>query len=200
MKTLIYKQRGITMMEVMISVAIIAIVLAIGIPNMTAWMQNVQVRSTAESVLTGLQFARAEAVRRNTPVRFKLTDAAGTAVWTVDCVTVTSSCPTAIQTSSSPLTGENARVGIDVNALPSPLTASYFNTVIAAQAGLPAGITFDGLGRVPAANIGTDIVRIDVTNATYADARRMVVYITTSGAAKLCDPSLSLASNPRGCI
>ena len=195
MKNLTYKQRGITMMEVMVSVAIIAIVLAIGIPSMTAWMQNVQVRSTAESVLTGLQFARAEAVRRNTPVRFNLTDAAGTAVWTVNCVTVTSSCPAGIQTSSSPLTGENARVGIDVDAL----TASNFNTVIGAGAGLPAGITFDGLGRVPAANIGTDIVRIDVTNATYAAARRMVVYITNSGAAKLCDPSLSLATNPRGC-
>jgi type IV fimbrial biogenesis protein FimT len=194
-----FLQRGITMMEVMVSVAVIAIAMAIGAPALSAWMQNVQVRTTAESVLTGLQLARAEAVRRNTAVRFNLTDANGTAVWSIDCVTVTSNCPAAIQASSSAETGANARVGIDVNAIPSPMTAVYFSTAIAAAAGMPAGITFDGLGRVPLANIGTDIVRIDVTNAVKADARRMVIYITNSGSAKLCDPSLSLSTNSRGC-
>lgn len=199
--TRLSRQRGITMMEIMVSVAIIAIVMSIGIPNLSAWMQDVQVRSTAESVMSGLQLARAEAVRRNTTVRFNLTDTTGKATWSIDCVTVTTSCPSGIQTSDSGQTGANARLGIDATALPSPITTGYFNTAVAAATGMSAGagITFDGMGRVPIANIGTDIVRVDVTNTVYANARRMVIYITNSGSAKLCDPSLSLATNSRGC-
>jgi type IV fimbrial biogenesis protein FimT len=84
MKNLAHMQRGITMMEVMVSVAIIAIVMAIGIPSLSAWMQNVQVRSTAESVLTGLQLARGEAVRQNNLAQFALTgNAAGSTSWSI---------------------------------------------------------------------------------------------------------------------
>ena len=186
-------------MEIMVSVAVIAITLAVGIPSLTSWMQNVQVRTTAESVLAGMQLARAEAVRRNTLVRFNLTDANGTAAWSIDCVTVTSTCPSGIQTSDSGQTGANGRVGVSTTALPSPIPSTYFNTALAAGAGLPAGVTFDGMGRIPTTNIGTDIARVDATSSVSANARRMVVYVTTSGSAKLCDPSLALASNPRGC-
>lgn len=193
------KHSGFSLVELMIGITIVAILMLFGAPSFSLWVQNTQVRTAAESIQNGLQIARTEAVRRNTNVRFNLTNAGGTVAWSVDCVNVTTECPAGIQSRSGGEGGANARVGISVAALPSPIPANHFNTAIAAGTGLPAGVTFDGIGRVPSANIGTDITRIDITNAARADARRMVVVIGTGGQTRMCDPAIALATNPQGC-
>jgi type IV fimbrial biogenesis protein FimT len=86
--------------------------------------------------------------------------------------------------------------------LPSPVPAGHFNTPLAGGEGLSggaAGVSFNGLGAIPAANIGADIARIDITNAATTDARRLVIIIGTGGLIRMCDPALSLAVNPQGC-
>ena len=64
--------RGFSLIELMITLAVLGMLLAIGLPNMGTWLQNTQIRNAAESINSGLQFARAEAVKRNTTVRFQL--------------------------------------------------------------------------------------------------------------------------------
>lgn len=199
MLTAANKQLGFSLVELMIGIVIVSLLMFVGAPSFSLWIQNTQTRTAAESIQNGLQIARTEAVRRNTNVRFNLTNASGTVAWSVDCVNVTADCPAGIQTRSGGEGGANARVGISVVALPSPIPANHFNTAIAAGTGLPAGVTFDGIGRVPTANIGTDITRIDITNAVRADARRMVVVIGTGGQTRMCDPAIALATNPQGC-
>lgn len=200
---LISRNKGVTLIELMIGIAIVSLLMVIGVPSFRLWIQNTQTRTAAESIQNGLQIARVEAVRRNVNVRFSLTDASGTVTWTVDCVNVTADCPAGIQSRSGGEGGANARVGISVAALPSPVPAGYFNTALAAGAGLPAGVTFDGMGRVPALNPdGTvnndDITRIDVTNVN-AGVRRMVVVVGTGGQIRMCDPAIAFAANPQGC-
>jgi type IV fimbrial biogenesis protein FimT len=180
-----------------------------GVPSFQSWIQNTQIRTAAESVMNGLQIARAEAVRRNVNVRFNLTDAGGKVEWSVDCETVVSiqadgyECPAGIQSRKGVEGGANARLGISLAAYPSPTTAAYFNDP-GAGAGLPAGVTFDGLGRVPAKNLdgnvnNDDIALISITNTQLANARRMVVVIRTGGQVRMCDPALPLSSNPQAC-
>lgn len=193
------RQGGVSIIELLIGIAIISLLMVMGAPSFNLWIQNTQVRTAAESIQNGLQIARTEAVRRNANVRFNLTNADGTVAWSVDCVTVTADCPAGIQTRGGGEGGTNARVGISVAALPSPIPANHFNTAIAAGTGLPAGVTFDGIGRIPTANVGTDVARIDVTNAARADARRMVIVIGSGGQTRMCDPAIALASNPQGC-
>jgi len=197
-------QRGITMMELMVSVAIIAILMAVGIPNLSNWVQNTQVKSTAESVLTGLQLARAEAVRQNSKTRFQLTDATGLAGWTIatlrldrtDCPGV-DPYPCPVQSGVAAESGENARLGVST----ASLAATDYSVGIAAAAGMSASptIVFDAFGRTD--STVNNITRIDITNVAYPAARRMVISITDSGMAKLCDPLLSglTPPNPRGC-
>ncbi|MDQ6627334.1 MAG: GspH/FimT family pseudopilin [Pseudomonadota bacterium] len=48
--------------------------LAIGTPSFTTYLQASKLASAAQSYLTGVQLARAEAIRRNQPVEFVLTD------------------------------------------------------------------------------------------------------------------------------
>jgi type IV fimbrial biogenesis protein FimT len=178
---------------------LVGILLMLGVPAFSSWVQNSQLRTAAESVLNGMQIARSESVSRNAYVRFSLGDASGNVVWSVGCVTPTTNCPATIQSRSASEAGAAARVGISITALPGSIPAGYFGTPLGAGSGLPAGVTFDGLGRNPAANIGSDITWVDVTNVNNATSRRMVIIVSTGGEARMCDPALSLAANPQGC-
>lgn len=193
------KQAGMSLIELMIAIVIVSLLMVAGAPSFSLWVQSAQTRTAAESILNGLQIARTEAVRRNANVRFALTNATGAVAWTVGCVNVTADCPADIQSRSANEGGTNPRAGASVAVLPSPIPANHFNTALAAGAALPAGVTFDGIGRIPTANIGTDIARIDVTNAANANARRMVIIVGTGGQTRMCDPAIAFATNPQGC-
>ncbi|MBI2509431.1 MAG: prepilin-type N-terminal cleavage/methylation domain-containing protein, partial [Betaproteobacteria bacterium] len=56
---------GFTLIELMVGIAIVGILIMIALPNFTIWIQNTQIRAGAEGILSGLQLARTEAVRRN---------------------------------------------------------------------------------------------------------------------------------------
>lgn len=193
------RQRGVTLVELMIGIAIVSILLVMGVPAFTLWIQSTQNRTAAESVLNGLQLARTESVRRHAVVRFDLTDASGLVAWNVGCATVTADCPATIQSRPAAEGSVNAKVGVSTATIPLPTPAGHFGTAITAGTGLTAGVSFNGLGRVPNANVGTDIARIDITNAANSDARRYVVIVGTGGQIRMCDPALAFADNPQGC-
>lgn len=199
-------QRGITMIEVMVTIAVIAIVVAIGVPGLSAWMQNTQVKATAESVLTGLQLARGEAVRQNARTRFQLaypngTGCNGMGCWTIatDSLTAPGTFPNQVQSAGAQESGTNARLGVSTATLAA---SNCCATAIAAGTGMSTnplpGIVFNAFGQVVTDASVTRITRIDVSNPSAPDARRLVIMISSSGMARLCDPSFS-SSNSRGC-
>lgn len=65
------RQAGMSLIELMIGIAVFGILLALGVPTFARWTQNSQIRNSAEAIHNGLMLARAEAVRRNTTVRFQ---------------------------------------------------------------------------------------------------------------------------------
>lgn len=197
-----YSQRGVSLIELMIGVAIVAVLLMTGIPSFNLWIQNSQNRAAAESVLNGLQLARAEAVRRNTVVRFSFTDTTGLVAWNVGCFTVTADCPATLQQRSSNEGALNARVGVSTTAIPVPTPAGHFSTAIAAGTGLAdgdVGVSFNGVGRVYSVTVGSDITRVDVTNSAVSTARRYVLTIGQGGQVRMCDPAIAFANDPQGC-
>ncbi|SFG29055.1 type IV fimbrial biogenesis protein FimT [Duganella sp. CF458] len=193
------KQRGVNLIELMIAVSVLGILLALAMPNFSRMVQDAQNRTAAESVLNGLQLARTEALRRNTPVRFSLTDKEGKVAWTVGCVNP-NICSASIQERTPEEGGGNARLGVSKVALPKPLKADTFASALAAGAGLdePGVVTFDSFGRVSAA-AGTEVNRVDVTNAKTTDARRYVVTVGAGGQVRMCDPNSKLNGTPQGC-
>jgi prepilin-type N-terminal cleavage/methylation domain-containing protein len=60
---------GFTIIELMITLAVLGVLLALGMPSISSWLQNTQIRTAAEGMVSGLQLARAEALRRNANVR-----------------------------------------------------------------------------------------------------------------------------------
>lgn len=57
--------RGFTLVEAMVSVAIIAILVAVGVPSYQTWISQSRVRSAAEAVLAHVQFARSESIKQD---------------------------------------------------------------------------------------------------------------------------------------
>jgi type IV fimbrial biogenesis protein FimT len=65
--------RGFTLVEMMIGVALLAILMSLAVPNFSMWIKNLGIRTAAESIQSGLTLARNEALKRNTTLRFQLT-------------------------------------------------------------------------------------------------------------------------------
>jgi len=194
------RQRGFTMIELLITMALIGMTLAVGIPNFARYMQNTQNRTAAESILNGLQLARSEAVKRSTQVRFELTDATGKVAWNVGCLTVTDDCPANIGEYNGLEGNRNSRVGVSTAAVASPPPANQYAVALEPGAEMdgatPAGVTFNSMGRV----IGAAITRIDVVALEQAEVKRYVLTIAPGGQIRMCDPTLAYANSPQGCI
>ena len=185
-------QAGVTLAEVLITLSVSAVVLAIGAPAMGQWVRNIEIRGSAGSLLSALQAARAEALSRNASVRLELTDAQGRPGWRLACVQVSARCPAQIR-AETVNTGTGVRWGVaTLNSMPA------FGTVIAAGHGMPASVRFDAVGAAPSVASGDDIARIDITHANDANARRRVVLIAARGMVRVCDP-LAVSGQPEHC-
>jgi type IV fimbrial biogenesis protein FimT len=189
-------ERGVSLIELVIGLAILGILLVAAAPSFTTWVQNTKIRATTESIHAGLQMARAEAVRRNQPVRFALESEM--ADWSIclwdSALAGCSTAEAAIEVRKAAEVSGNVRVGAEK-------VQTALSTSLAPGAGVPGGVTFSGLGRV-ASPAGVDLARIDVRNAQLSavDERRLVVTVSPGGGIKWCDPSSALQSDdPRRC-
>jgi type IV fimbrial biogenesis protein FimT len=193
--------RGVTLIELMIGLAIVAMLIGMGLPSLGAWLANSRVRTTAESLQSGLAMARSEAMRRNQNVEFLVTND------TIDLGTVPTVVPAA--------DGMHWLV-----RFMDPAVATY--SMVDSRAG------WEGAGRAegqaPAGQVAASEPRIvfrpmggtslgamatfDVSNpsagachttATPSPVRCLRVQVSVSGLVRLCDPSVTDAADTRGC-
>ena len=72
---------GFTLIELMVALAIVALLLFLGMPSFTTFIRNSEIRSTAESLINGLRAANTQAANLNRPVTFTIRGGVG-ASWT----------------------------------------------------------------------------------------------------------------------
>ena len=159
--------RGFTLIELLIAVSVAGIMLALAMPSFTSWIANVAVRTNAEAISAGIQFARTEAIRRNSSVQMVM-DTAGTS-WTISLV----SNGSVIQQRAGEGRADTVAVTFEP-AASRTLTFSQFGTITDA-----APIT---------------ALKVDSATVSPAASREMCVMVATSGTSRMCDPARSVAN------
>lgn len=205
-------QQGVSLVEIMIGLAIVALLLSAGVPSFATFMQNSRIRNGAEAIQNGLNLARAEAVRRNTSVRFALGAATS---WTVECEIAVADtavdtdtlpdCPGSSPAATTP-SNIQARSAAE-GAANITVTATQIEAATGGEAAAPVftgSLTFNGLGRaitLPPGNNAT----FDITNpvggncaADDGPMRCLRIVVTPGGQIRMCDPKLT-GTDPRAC-
>jgi type IV fimbrial biogenesis protein FimT len=185
-------QHGFSLIEMMISITVLAILIALGIPSYQQWMLNTKIKGASESIQNGLRFARNEAAQRGTNVRFELNSASNGANWTV-CVLPAGATTCSAAVTANPLNSLQSFTGADgSNGVLLGVSTTSTTYTPGITGGVPAGITFSALGRP------STILRVDAYSAQ-AGFRRLVTTISAGGMIRVCDPQFSQAANPQGC-
>lgn len=77
------KQSGFTLVELMFTVVVAAILLAVGIPSFRTIILNSRLTTAASSFIVDANLARSEAIKRGAPVDLKANSGGWTKGWTV---------------------------------------------------------------------------------------------------------------------
>lgn len=218
-------QQGFNLVEVIVAMAILAILLSLGTSSYRSYIVNQRLRSTAEVFMVGIQTARAEAINRNQSVQFILTDVAPTAgqtlanlasladtdlsatgrTWIIRAVNRTTPVSyTFVEGKSGAETGGGA------SSSSSPISiASHTGSEADTDTPSVSSITFDGLGTPT--NITDPPVRFSFSysnpgndpNLNCASAggpiRCLQVRVQRGGQIRLCDPAVDTVGDTRRC-
>jgi type IV fimbrial biogenesis protein FimT len=185
---------GFTLIELMVTIVLMAILSALAFPSMTTWIRNTRVRSVSDSLQNGLRLAQSEALRRSRQTVFSLTNSA------------------APQTSLT-AAADGRNWSINTVALLTDETAEFIEAGGLSAAGSdvqiqgPAAICFNSLGRL-VVNPGTGVTggncvaaSIPATyNITLTGADRPLrVLVALGGQVRMCDPARNISTSPDGC-
>lgn len=169
---------GFTLVELLITIVVLSILVALGMPSFVQLLRNAEIRNAGEAITNGLQKARAEAVSRNTTVQFVLGTGSN---WTVSVVNPAST----IESRTSSEGSQHVTI-----------TAVAADLVTAATTA-----TFNNLGGVvtPNADGSAPLAQVDLTSA--GANQNLRVTLGPGGGARLCvpPPYLAAGSSPRAC-
>jgi len=199
--------RGHTLIELMIGLAIMGSLLAIGIPSMSNWMLSNRARSASDFYAEGLGLARRQAIVHNARSRLVLSPNLdnGQLDWQVDICFPTPNTPC------------NAGIGawstVDAAAQGDPEGAGGFKSVFRSSQALPnssvllpsvlpegsSAVYFTELGWVDT-TIDGHLSRIRLMPATGYEKSvpDVAVVVTLAGMASKCDPTKT-GTDSRAC-
>lgn len=184
--------RGFTLVELLVTLALMAILLSMGAPLLTTWTANARVRAVAEQLGNDLRLTQSEALRRNRQTVFALTNATpalnATATedgsrWFAQALPLMAG--ETLSDAHFILASSNARQ--NKVSLTGP-AVTCFNAI-----GRPTSNSATGLGEnCIAPTSATTPVQYEVS-ATSSD-RPLRVSVFMGGQVRLCNPARSLAS------
>ncbi len=192
------RQRGLTLVELMIGVFILILVLGAVMPSVIEWTRNLAIRNAGESLRGALDKARIEALRRNSPMGVWLV-VDSNPVLTAACAG-SSSGPSWVIAAQDPAGRCDAQPSLtDAPRLVDRWSAAdgaagVVMSTQGADGNAANRVLFTSMGQVAA---GDDQLRqIDISHP--AGGRVLRVVVEPGGSVRLCDPNASVG-DPRRC-
>lgn len=193
---MLMRQHGVTLIEMMVGLVIIALLAMLAAPSVANWIRDMKIRTAAESISSGLQLARTEALRRNTLLRFQLVDTLGS-----DCALNTGGPHWIV--SRDDVEGKCEVAPSETDA-PRAVQAHNGNTEGGGQTLVSSTetlFTFNGLGRLTSTAGSIDITGPGGENDCAhksGQTRCLRIDIASGGSVRMCDPALP-ATDTQGC-
>ena len=180
--------RGFTLIELMITLAVLALLLSLGVPTFSKIIHNAQVRSVAEALQNGLRLAQNEAVRHSHQTAFVLTnDPPG-----LNATAIANGKNWSIQIVPRPgETAEYVQGGSFGNQAGAVTITSETYVLCFNPIGRPVTIASTGLGPCTASMVGIPTTFV-VANAG-AD-RSLQLQVSAGGKIRMCDASVPLST------
>jgi len=187
-------QRGFSIVELAVTITIIAILMMLGMPSFSEYINNARLGAVAQSFYSGLSLARSEAIRRNVPVEFVMTN---------------TPIGAGIENAAAPdVTGKNWVVRSH-SVIPGPYDSPAIDSKSANEGGGSTPrvtilatapiVTFNGIG---AATTGVGTIAIENPPAgacvPTGPVRCWNIVVAPGGQVRLCDPAASLGDT-RSC-
>jgi type IV fimbrial biogenesis protein FimT len=189
------------LIELMVVIAIMSLLMVAAAPSIGPWIANARVRSVAEELVNGLRMAQSEAVRRNRPVAFVLTNAtpAKNATpsdngknWYVQALPLASGATTETAADSDYVQGGNyaSQSAVTIAAASKVLCFGSMGNLV--DIGATDAVNVLGVACAAGAKIYT-------VSRTGSD-RSLRVTVSVGGQVRMCDPAKTLSTtNPDGC-
>ncbi|MDR1530021.1 MAG: GspH/FimT family pseudopilin [Burkholderiales bacterium] len=184
---------GATLIELMIAIAIFAIVVVMGIPSFRIFLENGKIRNVTESISNGMQKARLHAVQRNTNVAFYINAAGQT--WGIYEWDTSLETPAWGAVETFNWSGRWPQISATV--APANANTVSFSSVGRTLSSNPTG------GGLPTGVTTIPIFRVDVAGALTGSGiyplRVEVQSNAPSRGIRTCSPHLP-ATDPKGCV
>ena len=192
---------GFTLIELMIGLAIGAILLVLALPGYSTWIADAQIRNAAESIASGLRYAQAEAIRQNSTVQFVLDPTAGSGGWTADLVDITT-CKTVGASVQVGTFKEGANrvsfTALDINGVAGATVVTFTSMGDRMKNGAGAIKNCDGTEMLGEVDIGSAVAGARQLNVIVFGGKSGVAGQGNRSGIKICDPKWP-ATDPKGC-
>jgi type IV fimbrial biogenesis protein FimT len=197
--------RGFTLIEVLVGLILLGVLAVLAIPSFVTMMQNAKLRSGAEAIATGLQLARNEALRRNKPTEFVLTNLDPTED-NVGAAPNTAGPHWIVRENVAGATAfVQGRSAFEGSGQAAATVVQVAGVIPSSPSAATAGaVTFNALGR---AELLADAT-FDVSNPSGGACktaggdepmRCLRVVVTPGGRVRMCDPAVTDVNDTRKC-
>lgn len=196
-------QRGFSLIELIVGLAIFGFLMALGMPQYATFIANSRLRATAEGITNGLNLARAEAVKRNARVELVLTNEEPIEAL-VNALPQATNGYNWVVREWVPSTGSYNFIEGKVGAEGSGKTDGT-GVVIAsssADAAYDGRIIFTGFGAMTIAqpiSFQVTYPGAGLCAAANGPLRCLNVNVTPGGEIRICDPKVTAAKDTRAC-
>jgi type IV fimbrial biogenesis protein FimT len=195
---------GFSLVELIIGMAILAMLMALGMPQYANFIANSRLRATAEGISNGLNTARAEAVKRNARAVLVFIDEEPVEAL-VNALTPVVNGPNWVVRGWVPATNSFEYIDGKIGAEGSGGSGVAGVQVTAVTSGIYDGtIAFTGFGALNGAQSITFEVKFPTagtcdTTATPGPMRCLNVTVSPGGQIRICDPKVTDTKDTRAC-